>query len=258
MNKTSKHIKNNTNFLHPWNKLFEETMFLLYELYSIYFKQEKTKVPAMLLIYILKLSNSMKILFHSGYLEPGLIIHRTIIENIQLELISISDIGFCKKLIDENETPNEFWHKNLSKGKLAEEINKIFEGIEINMELIIPTKDELKRLSECVHASSGTPLMMIEPIITNPNLASQNPFGIINYHTTETYIRIVQDYLEYTVANLKLIFNKNTWFEKNMSWDADIDNVLINYNAISKCFYEYYFPQYENNKKLWDIEDFIK
>jgi hypothetical protein len=257
MNKSSEYIKSNIGLLHPWNKLFEETMFLLHELYNIYFKQKKTKVPAMLLSYILKLSNSMKILFHAEYLEMGLIIHRTIIENIQLELISITDVEFCKNLLDENKNANEFWHKNLSKGKLAKKIKEIFKDIEINMELIILGKDELERLSECVHASSGTPLMMIEPIITDPNLVHTEPFGIINYHSIETYIRIIQNYLEYTKANLKLILNKKTWFTKSISWDVDINNILINYNAISKCFYEYYFPQYENNKELWNIENFM-
>jgi hypothetical protein len=256
MNKTSKYIKGNINLFHPWNKLFEETMFLLYELYNIYFKQEKTKVPAMLLVYILKLSNSMKILFHSGYLESGLIIQRSILENVQLELVSISDIDFCKMLMDENQNPNEFWYKNLNRGKLVKKINEIFKGVEINMELIVPKKDELERLSECVHASAGTPLMMIEPIIANPNLVAHEPFGIINYHSTEAYIRTVQNYLEYTAANLKLIFNRKTWFEENASWNIDMSNILINYNAISKCFYEYYFLQYEKNKKLWNMENF--
>jgi hypothetical protein len=257
MNSTSSHIEQNINISHPWNKLFNETLFLLYELYNIYIKQEKIKVPAMLLIYILKLSNSMRILFNSGFLEPGLIIYRTIIENIQLELISINDINFAKMLLNENEDANTFWHKNISKGKLSKKLKDIIRDIDINIELLIPNEDELKRLSECVHASVGTPLMMLEPLIISPNLGSIEPFGTINYHFTETYIRIIQNYLEYFSANIKLIFKEKTWFEKNKTWNDDIENILINYNAVSKCFYEYYFPQYENNKKLWNMEKYF-
>jgi hypothetical protein len=254
MHKISKLIKTRLNILHPWDKLFEETMFLLYELYKIYFKQKKTKVPAMLLVYILKLSNSMRILFNSGYLESGLILHRTIIENIHLELVSITDLDFSKKLLDENENPNHFWHKNISKGKLLKKVQDILVDVEVKSELIIPKNDELETLSEIVHASVGSPIMMIEPWIMAPHLANPEPFGTINYHLTETYMRIIQDHLEYANANLKLILAKKTWFEENESWGIDLTNMLVNYNVVFKCFYEFYFPQYEQNKKLWNID----
>jgi hypothetical protein len=174
-----------------------------------------------------------------------------------LELVSINDIEFAKTLLNENEDTNIFWYKNISKGKLSKRLTDILKEVEIKIELIIPEKDELQRLSECVHASAGTPLMMIEPLIVAPNFANGDPFGIINYHLTGAYIRVIQNHLEFIAANIKLIFHQKTWFEKNESWNDDLDNISLNYNAVSKCFYEYYFPQYENNKKLWNIEKYL-
>jgi hypothetical protein len=257
MNSISKKNNEVSYILYPWSRLFEETLFLIYELHRIYLEQKITKTPALLLNYIFKLSNSMKLLFHSGYLEQGLIIYRTIIENIQVEIFSMVDLDFSKKLMDENEDANDFWYKNISKGKISKMIKNILNEIEIKEELIIGTRNDFKNLSKNVHPSVGTPMQICEPLALYPNLLTMEPFGLINYHTTTVYIRIIQSNLEFIKANLLLVIKGKTWFKNNKILKNGIVETSINANAVYKCFYEYYFPQFKKNKKIWNIDNYL-
>ena len=108
-----------------------------------------------------------------------------------------------------------------------------------------------------MHPSAGTPFKIIELLALYPNLLLLEPFGLINFHSTETYLRIIQSNLEFINANIQLLIKGKTWFKNTKTFVNNILKLMINSNAVFKCFYEYYLPQIEKNQKIWKIENFL-
>ncbi|MDR0230568.1 MAG: hypothetical protein LBI82_00410, partial [Dysgonamonadaceae bacterium] len=79
-----KDIKTKLDIFLPWSRLFDEGMFVVYELSNLYKKQKKSQTPYYLLLHILKLLKSIKLLLNYGYIQSSFILFRTVIENFQL------------------------------------------------------------------------------------------------------------------------------------------------------------------------------
>ena len=98
----------------------------------------------------------------------------------------------------------------------------------------------------------------MEPLALYPNLFTIEPFGLVNFHTIETYHSIIQSNIEFIKANIDLIIKGKSWLKTNDALRTGVFEIAINSNAVYKCFYEYYLPQFENNKEIWNIETFGK
>jgi hypothetical protein len=252
-----KNINDKSGIFLPWSRLFEEGMFVLFELSNVYKKQKKSQTPYYLLLNVLKLLNSIKLLLNSGYYESSCIIYRSVIENFQLELISLSDINESKKILKEYDNTNDYWYKNIKSHKNEKKIKVIFEEIKFkDIDLILPNKEYINELSKYVHGSTNS-AFIFEANIFNPTIVNYEPFGIINFNSSEYYMELVNYLIKNIYANMELILNKKTWFVRTKDWEKDMINVLINYNVFVSCF-NYYIDQYQSNRKLWNLEEFYE
>ena len=102
----NKEIMEKINLYLPWSRLFDEGVFLLYELSDLFKNQKKSQTPYYLLVHIMKLLNSMRILINNGYIQSSYILYRTIIENFQLELLASSDLNESIKIQKEYDNSN--------------------------------------------------------------------------------------------------------------------------------------------------------
>ena len=210
----NKTINEKVNLYLPWSRLFDEGVFILYELSNFYKKQNKSQTPYYLLINIMKLLNSMKLLINNGYIQSSYIIYRTIIENCQLELISLSDINESKKILQDYDFSNEYWFKNIRSGINKKKIKISLEEIKFkNIDIIIPQHNHIQELSKFVHGSTNS-AFVFEPDIVYPEICYCDPFGIINFNVNTYYLELVQYLLVNIYANLELIINNKTWFSR--------------------------------------------
>jgi hypothetical protein len=252
-----KKIKDKVDVFLPWSRLYDEGMFLMYELRKLYKNQKKSQTPYYLLTNILKLLNSIKLLINNGYIQSSYIIYRTVIENFQLELIALSDITESKKILAEYDNSNEYWYKYVKSGKNNLNIEKSLKEIKFkNISLIFPERKLINELSNFVHGSTNS-AFIFEPNIFNPDICFDAPFGIINFNSNTYYLELVQYLLENIYANLELILNRKTWITRSKKWGDDMINLLINYNVLSLSF-SYYFEQYKNKSELWELDEFFE
>jgi hypothetical protein len=254
MSKTTHLIKEKSGLLLPWSRLLDEGMFILYELSNIYKKQKESTTLYYLLMNILKLLGSIKLLLGYGYLESVLIIDRTLIENFQLELISLTDLNESKNIMGHYDDANDYWGKKVRGGtssKNSKTLREILKSINFEpIEAILSSQDDIQNLCRYVHGSPNS-TFTYEVFISNPEIGTTEPFGVLSFNSSSTYAAIVQYVIENIRANVELIKENKTWLDRTGDWKSDMDNFQINYRALLRCF-SYYFKQYQDNEYLWN------